>query len=331
VLALRPGWYTANRAPASPLGFPVGDVYGASDYVLWGATALLAARAPLDADTVLQRKRLALVGVAFGILAGHTGGQWFTNLATPGPDKLPWYAAGLGLAALAVATPRLVDAFENRNRRLVAGALALSLLLGTYRNAAGWLTRTGVALPRPNLRPFALTLFAFVLGLAVVRFGLAGVRRNAGDVLARCTGFALAIKGIGALAATGLEAFGLGPVGFAVVAATLIVPAGLALTRARRVPQRIADWVTLDPENPDVLREWIRIHEAALDEARDRDATDERTHELLAELRAELGLTERDHELLIAKRDDEESDDREIWLGHYHVDREIEAGANGRV
>lgn len=334
VLALRPSWYTAADGSTSPLGFPVGNVYGATYYLLWGVTVLLAARAVGRAETALARKQAALVGVAFALLAGHTGGSLLVNLPSEGWTTLPRWGAVAALAAVFLAAPRLVRAFRGRAALATASLLAGGLLLGAYEATGDMLALRESGLLPGNTRVLALVAFAGVLAVAVVRFGLAGVRTDARDVLARRTGLTALLVGVGALVAGGLYRWGVAPEGLAAAAAGVLVPVGLAFTPARRLPRALVDRLLIDPGDPTVLRERVRIYRSTLEEAMDADGElDASARTVLAELRAELGLTERDHAVLcsLVTPEEDEEDTERPWLGRYLVEEPLGRGAHGRV
>lgn len=338
VLAWRPGWYTTKPPGEPPFGMPWGWLYGLGYHSLWAATIVLAGRTTGDrAGTPLGRKKAALVGLAFCILAGHTVGKFLGRLALDGPGT--WMSppnAGLIATAIAIAyaLPRLPAPFEGRARGGLVAVMVLPVLAGIYGRFAGTLDVLDMPAVLPgNPRPIVLTLFALVLGVAVVRFGLAGFRANARRELARSTGWTLLLVGGGLLVGLSLFTYGTGPRGLGLAVVGMMAPIAAAFTPLRRLPERFVDGLLLEPDDAEVMRERVRIYRSALEEALGSDGQlREGTETVLANLRAELDLTERDHAVLVSLIEpaDPESTDHPL-LGRYLVDEKIGAGTHGRA
>lgn len=320
-------------------GGPLSYALTAATLLASGSAVFLAARAATSpARTASERRQAALLGLAFGFLAGHSGANYLLlvlDRALQGrASPLFALAATAGLVTLALvlaSAKRLVGPFDGGARRLAWLAVLAPLALGVVDGILGPLSLRGVA-PVPDYDNGILlrrAAFAALLALALVRHGLAGLgetgrRRVAHAAQAGLVAAAALLAVGGALAVLGVTTLGL-------VAAPILGFAALALSPlpARAAMDGIARRLLPDPADPAVLGERARVYTRALREALDRGDASDALPARLAPLRRELDLSLREHELLLSTlpRDAPAT----LALGRYHVERELGRGASATV
>jgi hypothetical protein len=293
---------------------------------------LLAGYAAADRDrSPIQRRQAAVVGIAFAFLVSHSAASAGVNglVSNPGDLLSKWIGIDAlahlaGLVAVPLVAGKLVSAFDGRERWVAGLAVAAPLVVGAWdAHLYGLFGNVPGPVPSGNTRPFWLAAFAVGLGVAVVRHGLAGVSRVPRRRLARVTAATLGLAVIGAGAGVGLLGLGVSVEGLAVALAGLAVPAIVPFTPLRDVPRRLVDRVLLDPSDPRVVQERVRVYTSAL-EAASNDTLPDPDDPVLVSLRRELGLTERDHRLLASTLDTDGGDEQpDILLGRYAVDETL--------
>ena len=261
------------------------------------AIVALAARAATDPGrSPVQRRQAALVGFAFALLVAQPAGAALVDAArgslSGGTRALNMTAFLMGTVVLLHAVPRLTSPFQGLPRAVVRVVPVVTAALGG-----------AASLPPYPFAPFGVRVvvlsgFALVLAIAVLRYDLAdggmeGRRRvqSAGSVL-----LGLACASLAVAAWFGSPRFVFGGAFLAVV-----LPIALLATPLRVVPGWMTQRILLHPRHPDALRERVRVYAATLrsvasPEGRVPDAA----MPALAALRAQLGLSLRDHELLLA-------------------------------
>ncbi|HEV8360344.1 MAG TPA: serine/threonine-protein kinase [Candidatus Thermoplasmatota archaeon] len=301
----------------------------------WLVVAAVRAGAAAPAGSLLRRQA-AMVAVAVGFLTGHTAGLFLGALVNP-PLVPPSLAvvvlgAGAGLAALGAslyALLRLGWGLQGRARVLVSALLVLPLAAGFYDYARGVLLPQ-LALPGYNSTRFIwLTAFAVGLAVAILRFDLASVGTARSERKATLT-TALLVTGVAGVAA-GLvvSALGASPTGIGAGLLVVAAPASLALPPLRRARATLQRLVSLDARDPALHRERARAYAAAL-RASPSAGQDDRA---LRALRAELGLTARDHALLMSVLEEAPGalGPGRLVLGRYRVLRELGRGGFGEA
>ena len=279
---------------------PLAIVNGVLGTVAQTAAVVLAARAATDAQrSVLQRRQVALIGLAFALLLGHSGAAQ-AAIALRGGAVLDHTFAGVviacvGLAAAIHALARLPRAFQGPARVSIVVTILLAILVGTvsYAPLAGVFIRDG--------RVIVVSSFSLVLAVAALRYDLAATTaaerrrlQRAGAVL-----FGLCVAAVLGVAAWSLSSTG--PLPLALGLGALIAPAALLATPLRRLPAWVTRRVLLHPRDSEALRERVRVYAGTLRAATGPDGRlVAGTERALAALRAELGLGQRDHDLLLA-------------------------------
>lgn len=299
------------------------------------AAAFLAARAAAAApEGTIERRRAALVALAFGFLAGHNGGQALGTLAANGISAVDTLAeavaaAGMlaGLPAVAYALRRVARAWSGRARVAAVVLVVLPVLAGLVDTGRGTLT-----LLTPfyiNTRFIWVSAFAVGLALAILRYDLAPMNGARARRRAGATGAILAFGIAGLAAGLLVSLLGPSPTGLVVGLAALASPAVLALPPLRQASRRVAAAMALDPRDPAVERERARTYAAAL---RASPRPDEDAPALRA-LRAELGLSARDHALLASVLDEasESLAPGHLVAARYRVVRELGRGGFGEA
>lgn len=140
------------RSRVVPLAPAVG--YGLAFTVAKAAVVVLAARAAVEATrTGAQRRRAALVGLAFGALIAHSGAHALAGRLLDDPAGMlhPWIGPTTAfdlaaLGALAWAVPRLCAPFGRRARVAVLSLPVAAFAVGSYEvGLAGLIAQIGRA------------------------------------------------------------------------------------------------------------------------------------------------------------------------------------------
>lgn len=319
---------------------PFGEGYaiesGPLQYAFAIATVLVEAGSALYAATrardpradVVVRQRAALVAVGIGVLAVHLAGFFVVFVAfdpTVWGQRLVWgriVATFVGGAIAAWSILRATGATAVPGRSIGIGAVALSGGLGVVDGLVRMGRFYGIAYPGYDTSLLLVRLvFALTLGLVALRYGLANAgaagRRTVARVAAGLVGASLAA----AAAALAFLVLG-GTLPGLAVAATLGVSAPLMLrARLGEVGRALAHRLLLPPDDPRAVAERARTYAAAL--AASQGAGEEGAR-YLAALRADLGISEREHELLaqgVASREKE----------RYHALQTLGRGATAQV
>lgn len=346
-------WYYATAAPPDTQQYPspgiLQHVYAFGNDALHALAALVAAYVARRPDlTLLQRRQAALVSAGFGCLALHAAAAsvgtmplWKAgSLAGPayvvGPD-LGYLVGGLTGLLMVPALGWIVGPFTGRARAAVVTALSAAAFIGALQGPVIWLAQQpSYQLLGPlaiGLRPIVLAEFAVFLAVAVFRFGMAGVILDARARLTTATGVVLVVSlwagvFVAALAWIGVTPLGAGA-GFVAGAAALALP----LTPLRGLPARITDRILIASDDPRVTRERARIYAAALRGSMSEPGRAGVSDTALRALRAQLGLSERDHEILLSAVDDEPEtmEPGALLVSRYRITCELGRGGFGEA
>lgn len=321
-------FYGPARGPPGFWSVKLHHLYGVLSYAVTGLAVVAGGLVAADAAREpLERRQAAAVGIAFAALASNQGGglllaALFGTIGGTLGALLVRATGLLGLAAVVFAAPRLADAFDAGGRRLAWLALALPFVGGVVDVSRHTiLPALGLQLPFTyrNTRTFWLALFAIGITLAVTRYGMAGVKREARDRMARIG--TLVLLGGAALAPavwihTASSAGAPAKAGLG-----LLLAAGLGvLYRPVRVLQAdLLDHVVADPEDTGVLRAKHRAYKATLSSIRASEASIGDHRQLLEGLRDRLGITVQDH-LLLSSEVGEGGSRGRLLLNRYAVE-----------
>lgn len=314
---------------------------GATLDLAWLVMVGLAAWAAGDNDrSTLERRHAALVGLAFSMQVVHGGVTAGLLSSVKDPSILATFQPGMhtwvnlaGLATVLASWRRLAAPFQGASRRVLAALPAVPLMAGLYEGGAEpLLGLPPLPLGLANTRPLWIAAFAVMVTVAVVRYGLAGLATVSGRRLVRITGALLLVAALGAALGVSVLALGVTPIALV----TTFVAAGgvlvLPFTRVRQLPRRLMDAILLDPHAPMVARERARAYRRALEEAATADGTiDPSKAGWLEGLRRDLGLTRRDHDLLLATVTRAETEAPDLVAGRYDVLEPIGAGGSGQA
>lgn len=325
------------------------QAYVAIGYAIQLAAVLLAGGAVSSRSlTSLQRRRAALIGLAFGVplvnaglvraatLAASTwknpGSAWLT--AEP-VGNIAWLAGGLvaavGFFAFAHVLPRLASAFDGRARQAALGVGVLVLLGGALDTAVILTQAAGFSIIKTLGTPRYLVIAtsAACLALALVRYGLAGFgaptqRRVAAVAKAAVVGMLVLLPAGLALAWVGAGSLGL-IVGLVLALGALtLAPAPL-----RAASVSLSHLLLVSPSDPSTAAERARRYTAELERRRSKDGRVPPAQDgALVELRQELGLREEDHAMLAGTLPDPARAEPPL-LGRYRIERELGRGAFG--
>jgi len=294
------------------------------------AFVVAAARVAADELRPEPERRIAgALGLAFSPYLVQSGAFFvsFTAFAPAEAAYAPFVlraAATIagGLAVVAYA-PRLVRPLGASAGRIVATGAAVLASLGALDGLLKARPDLGSSFSRYDGTDLLLRLlFALVVVLAVARYGLAGAggreRRRARAALR-----ALFAAAAGAL--FGLLVMGaLGEGGLALGAGALVaLAAGLALWRP---VDALAERALLAADDPRAVAERARRYAAALAATRGGNGREiPGSDGLLADLRRDLGVTEREHAMLLRGLESRER------IGRYVLGAEIGRGATATV
>lgn len=314
---LRSPWY-------GPLGPNVWNSAGA--YLVWGVVLVMAGRfAASPAHPIFERRRAAAVGIAFGLLLLHTSGLFVGALLSRG-FTYPYEPAGvvldiprtLGVFALVYAFVRIPAPFTGWTRHAARWVLLVPLTAGiidVYVTGGSALALLGItATGLGNTRFIWWGAFAVLLAVAILRYDLGGTTPAAREHTTKIAGGFLGLSVAALILGTSLSVFGIGRTG--VLTGTLAAVPVVALFATgvgplHNMAARVTSRILLDPQDPEVLRERVRIYKGALAAAQDptgqvRPAAEDE----LRVMRNRLGLSQRDHDLLVALDDSHTSADR---------------------
>ncbi len=348
VQALQPDWF--HRADAVGVLGGTRIIVRPQPLSLWTGVLLTAvnalavgwlARASADPDrSPLQRRQAALIGLGFLFPLAHAGASGFTRLFLDpriepwGHMLLPIYVVqALGLGVCIYAATRYPLPFSGWPRSAAAIAPVLPIVAALYDGHA--LLTWGVMLPKASwlrdTRLVWLAAFAVLVALAVVRYGLAGMDREGRRRLDAATLWLITAVGstVFLLMLTGLSGEAAPPLWLLPVALASGTPF-LARPLAKRV-HGLTGRIVLNPRDVDVMRERVRVYSSTLRASLDASGqVGPRQEPVLATLRRELGLTQRDHDLLLSTLDvPPQFADRRILLGRYFVQEELGRGGQG--
>lgn len=272
------------------------------------ATVLGALAANDQRRSILQRRQAAMLGLAFALLMAHAGAGSAQLLARGSSSFDPWSPLTVlgfaGLCASILAAFRLPAPFRGGARLAVAGSILTALTLGVLGAALSLRIPGG---PTINAgRVAVLSAFSLVLAVGVLRYDLGAGRREDQRRMRRTAGlllglFVAALLGIAAWTLTGKGAFTL-----VLVATALLAPTALLLSPLKRLPAWLTRRILLHPNDPEALRERVRVYSTTLRAATGPDGRITPAAEpSLAALRAELGIGQRDHDLLMSMGGDQ--------------------------
>lgn len=343
--ALRPTLVLEGVAPvgqtwtmtSGPLLYTLAVVSAASQAVVVACCARRAEEEPQRA----ARLRVVWIGAALLLPLAHSAAFFAGTLAV---DARRWALAegmflfrALGtILAFALALPfaiRLLRQLGGMPRRAVgAGALLVALLgiadalVVADERLLAWLP--GYVLSSAFVRfPVALAL-----GVAALRYGLADLGRSdrarIQGLVAACAMLILATIAGGAA----ILLLGANLVGFGVALAAAPAAPWLARDPLRRASQAVTRRALLPPDDPAAIAQRAHTYAAAISAATGADGRILPGGEaLLAQLREDLGITEREHELLVRGIESRASPEDPLALGGYRLEREIGRGATGSV
>lgn len=295
-----------------------GIVYLSADILAQTAAVILATRAANDAAlSTRQRRQAALVGLAFALLLAHGGASQWGNLFWGDPwggdyivNGFPTFLAvqkanftllgTAGLVASIYALVRLPAPFPAGARAAMRASLLLTIFVGVVSYAAivGFTIAGG--------RAIALSAFSLVIAVAVFRYDLAASGTEARYRLQTLAAWIMGLCVVSIVAVAAWSLLPQGTVVFVIALTAVAVPAALLITPLRRLPAWVTRRILLNPNDPQALRERVRIYAGTL-----RASTGPTGQPLastlpaLAALRERLGLGQRDHDLLVAMGDDQ--------------------------
>ncbi len=313
------------------------SIQGFAIFLTESVAVVVASRAATEAPPdSIRRRQAVLVALAFGFLAGHNGGAALGEVLGGTTEVLAWpgivVRAGrfTGLVAAGYALLRLPGAAQGQARTAVTMLTVLPVALGFFSLSGA----TGIVVVNYARHRFVwVTAFAIGLALAILRYGLAGpgVERSRRRAAQTAALLALGIAGIAAGAA--VSALGTTPLGMGVGLALLVSPASLALPPLRSLRRSLVRAVSIDPHDPALDRERMRVYASALRAAMTTGRAPAASDPGLSELRAQLGLGERDHELLLSAVDDtaEALKPGMLFLGRYRIVRDLGRGGFGEA
>lgn len=280
-------------------------------------TVAVGAAARPDA-TAAERARAPWFAFAFSLLPLHSA-AFFLAYAALGSTSLftPAFVvrATATIGAGVIITAQLVRLSRTSGRlpRALVGVLAILAALGVVDAIAA--TFPALLFARaPGFEGSVLVVrvaFAFSLAVAATRYGMLGA---GGGERARTAGIATAVLGVflGMIVAfAAVSALGANAIGLAVAA---LVGAGTPVAVWGTL-RRAAEQILLAPDDPRAVAERARTYAAAVAAAAGAGPEGER---LLAQLRDDLGVSMREHDLLVqgvASRDREKYQKIET-LGH---------------
>jgi hypothetical protein len=343
-------WAGETTRSAAPGGGPLTEPTGASlfqavftlvpslqavaIFLAESAAVIVAAHAAGKAPPgSIERRRAAALAIAFGFLTGHNAG---TALGIPFSPNFLAVASDLGrsdffialaqatgLLAAAYAWPRVAAAWEGRARSLALACVVLPFFAGFLDYARDTFAPGFSAGLYVNTRVVWVSAFAIGIAVVVLRYDLAvvGAQRSARRAAATGALLAFGVAGIGA--GYVLSALDATPLGLTVAGVILATPAALAL------PRRVSGLLRLDTRDPALDRERARTYAAALRAGPGRGVDDTG----LRALRAELGLTARDHDLLLSVVEEtrETLAPGRLLLSRYRIVRELGRGGFGEA
>lgn len=332
------------RPDGSTRSYPIPGVlalaFGTATYLAWTLAVVVGARAAASRErTRLERRQAGLVALAFSFLIGHAAaGRVATALLAPSSlsnvTNLVLIAPSvLGVSSVAFALAKLADPFDPRDRKwlVAAGALApvsgaLAVLLLANREALPWLPVTLSEVTRM----LWVTGFSGTLAVALTRFGLAGFGERIARRLASVAFVVVVLAVVGIPAAVALAVAGVTPAGL--LLAPIVAFAALALSPAplKRAANEIVRRLTVGRVDAQILAERARVYCAALEARYARGEPLSADESTLRDLRRELEITDREHQLLVqAVRERREPGGPTTLLGRYRVERELGRGAFG--
>jgi hypothetical protein len=274
-------------------------------YLAQLAAVFLAIRAANDPRrSILQRRQAALLGLAFALLLAHAGASavylfgvgifhFEANLFT--------VLSALGLVGSAVgglALFRLPTPFQAGGRAAIRIALALAFILGPLSYTESAIVLGG--------RVIVLSGFSLVLAVAALRYDLGAARLGERQRHQALAGVLLSIFIAAVLGVAAWSLWENGPLVLGLALAALVAPVALLATPLKRLPAWVTRRLLLNPSDPDALRERVRVYAGTLRAATDADGRIlPATEPALAALRARLGISQRDHDLLMAMGGDQ--------------------------
>lgn len=281
-------------------------INGALSTIAQTAAVILAARIAKDTSaSILRRRQAALVGLAFAILIAHSGAAATTLLLTGAlfmDATLPLAFIGpVALATALYAGIQFSKPFHGPARAAIGGSVLFAALLGfasygfIVKGFLGW-----------GGRAIVVSAFSLVLAVALLRYDLAAART---EERRRLQGLATLLLGFCVAAILVVAAWSLSgepALTIAFALAALLVPLAILLTPLKRLPRWVTRRVLLHPRDPEALRERVRMYAGTLRAATGPDgrivAAAEAT---LAALRLQLGIAQRDHDLLVSMSGDQ--------------------------
>lgn len=286
------------------------------EWVVQTAAILFAIRAANDgARSTRERRQAALVGLAFALLMAHGGASQLGNLfwgeryvindslLFGSIVKANFTILGTaGLAAALYGFARLPAPFGEGGRVAMRASLLLTILVGvvSYAKVGGFTIVGG--------RAIVLSAVSLVIAVAVFRYDLAAV---GADARRRRQTFSAVLLGLCVVSVLAVAAWSLVPQGnlvLAIALAAVVVPAALLITPLKRFPAWVTRRVLLSERDPEALRERVRMYATTLRAATGPDGRPVAAAEpALAALREQLGLAQRDHDLLLAMGGDQRS------------------------
>jgi protein kinase-like protein len=318
-------------------------------YAVQVGAVVLAGRAVASTTlTLLQRRRAALIGLAFGLLIANAGllriavavhalsgalaGDWLANEPTA---NVAWLAgavvAAAGFGAFAWTFPRLAATFEGLGRRAFLGVGSLALLSGIFATLPTlYVIATGAFYPgNYSVRFLMVAGSAGCLALALVRYGLAGFGEPTQRRVAMLSQVALLAMLVLLPAGVALAWAGAGTAGLA--AGLLMALGALTLAPAplRAVAESLSRLVLVSSTDPATAAERARRYTAELERLRALGRLPGAADPGLAALRKDLGMQDRDHDMLAALLPDPARPREPPLLGRYRVERELGRGAFG--
>lgn len=306
-----------------------------------GFAVVLAARVAADPlNSAMHRKLAGVVGLGFAVLLAHAAGLSVLGTALSRPDLLPgpyllvlFADVGGGIVAW-WAWSRLARPFSKGPGGMVKALPAVAFAAGVFDGLYALPFRPGLfTIPEYiNSRTIWIAVFATALAVAAARYGLAGITPDGPRRVADATAVALVAAGAGLAGSVGWVAAGAaGALGGGALGCALALGA-LRATPLRAIPARVSERVLTDPDDVDVVRERARVYRAALRaSAASRGFGASGDTPVLEALRSELGLTRRDHELLLADLAAPSPAASPVLLGRYFVQRELGQGATSVV
>lgn len=332
-----PGAFFVQLGGALPQAFAA-----AAAVVQWVAVLLAVRDAASPTLSALQRRQAAMVGIAFGLLIGHAGvtglalwlgvavrGEAFGGLVPGDLAVLPGaLAAAVGFFVVLAALPRLAGAFEGRARGLAIAALAGALLLGGYDAARAFLAAAGQPLAAPGLsvRFLVVAASAACLALALVRYGLAGFAAPAQRRVTTAAHAAFVLAAVALPAGLALALLGATTTGLVLALVLALVALTFSPRPLRAAAEAASRLVLVSPGDAAAVGERARVYTVALQAAAAAGGPGPADDPVLRELRRELGLSEREHDLLVHTVRARPAGPPPL-LGRYRVERELGRGA----